>query len=318
MTISALQVAALAALAAFALLCGGYNLLRALRAREQLVTRAENLGADPQTLSDPLRRKSFLVRWADRYDRSPAAAADRERLCQAYLPWKPSDYRVIRISLGIGMLYLTLGFLELNPVLAILGSAAAYIVVPRLFFASRRNAYVEAFNAQLAELTQLLANALRAGMSIQQAIGQVVERVPEPARGEFRQTHHELMLGDNLALALTALSRRVRSRDLDVVVNAILVQHQAGGNLARVLGAMSVTLSKRRRLASEIRALTADSRFSALIVMIMPIAFLMLLRTTPLGDALFGTLIGWVLLAIFIVVQVGTHFLIQRIAAIEV
>ncbi|NJM05293.1 hypothetical protein HC891_02215 [Candidatus Gracilibacteria bacterium] len=120
-------------------------------------------------------------------------------------------------------------------------------------------------------------------MSIQQALSQVSERLPEPAAGEFLQTHRELLMGDSLTQVLTGLRRRVGSRDLDIVIDAMVIQHQAGGNLARVLTAMANTITERRRVASEIDSLTADSRFSAVVVMVLPLALLLTLRGSPIA-----------------------------------
>ncbi|MGQ9550708.1 MAG: type II secretion system F family protein [Roseiflexus sp.] len=318
MNLSGIEPAVLVGLCVFMLLTGGYRLIRALQARENLIARAEGLGADPEVLSDPLRRESFLVRWSDRYDRSPAAQRVREQLRRAAVPWKPSDYYAIRVGLSFIIVIVCWMMLDLPIFGAALAGVVAYFIVPRIFFFMRQNAYVRAFNKQLVEITQLLANALRAGMSIQQAIGEVAGRVPEPARSEFRQTHHELLLGDNLPLALNDMRRRLSSRDLDVLVNAIVVQHQAGGNLVRVLNGMANTLNERQRLEREIDSLTAEARFSALVVMVLPIFFLLMIRDTPLGEALFQTVVGWVLLGIFAVLQVGIYFLIQRVARIEV
>lgn len=318
MNLSGVELAALSGLCVFLLLVSGYHLIRALQAREQLIARAEDLGADPEVLSDPLRRQSVLVRWADRYDRSPEAQSVREQLRRAAVPWKPSDYYAIRVGMSFIIVNICWMMLDLPIFGALLAGVAAYLIVPRVFFFLRQNAYVQAFNKQLVEVTQLLANALRAGMSIQQAIGEVAERVPEPARSEFRQTHHELLLGDNLPLALNDMRRRVRSRDLDVLINAIIVQHQAGGNLVRVLNGMANTLNERQRLEREINSLTAEARFSALVVMVLPVFFLLMIRDTPLGEGLFQTITGWVLLGVFAVLQVGIYFLIQRVARIEV
>lgn len=318
MNLSGIEPAVLVGLCVFMLLTGGYRLIRALQARENLIARAEGLGADPEVLSDPLRWESFLVRWSDRYDRSPAAQRVREQLRRAAVPWKPSDYYAIRVGLSFIIVIVCWMMLDLPIFGAALAGMVAYFIVPRIFFFMRQNAYVRAFNKQLVEITQLLANALRAGMSIQQAIGEVAGRVPEPARSEFRQTHHELLLGDNLPLALNDMRRRLSSRDLDVLVNAIVVQHQAGGNLVRVLNGMANTLNERQRLEREIDSLTAEARFSALVVMVLPIFFLLMIRDTPLGEALFQTVVGWVLLGIFAVLQVGIYFLIQRVARIEV
>ncbi|MBC8160406.1 MAG: type II secretion system F family protein [Roseiflexaceae bacterium] len=201
---------------------------------------------------------------------------------------------------------------------SLLLAAAVYFIGPRMLFAIRRDAYVKQFNDQLIEVSQSMANALKAGMSIQQALFQVSERVPEPASGEFRQTHNELMLGDNLIMALSALRDRVRSRELDVMVNATLVQHAAGGNLARVLAAMANILTERRRMQREIQSMTAEARFSAIVIQIIPIILVIILRDTSFGKGLFETTPGWVLLGLYGVAQIGIFLLIRRIMKIDV
>ncbi|NOK57334.1 MAG: type II secretion system protein [Chloroflexi bacterium AL-W] len=306
---------ALAILAAFV---GITSLTQATSAREHLMTRAEDVAADPAILSDPLRRRSFLVRWADRYDRDPEVIKTREALRRAHVPWRPSDYQTIRVGLTAGIVAGGYFMFDIPLLPTALLGLGVYYLVPKMFFFLRQGAYVQAFDEQLTEVTQLLANSLRSGMSIQQAIAQVIDRLPEPARGEFRNTHHELMVGETLLQSFSRLRQRVPSRDLDVVIGAVVVQHQAGGNLARVLAAMSVMLTERQRIASEIRSLTADARFSAMICMIMPIGILLMLRGTLIGEAIFETVIGWVLLAIFLLIQVGVFFIIRKILQIEV
>jgi tight adherence protein B len=295
-----------------------YQLVRAVQGREKLIARAEDLAADPEVLSDPLRRESFLTRWADRYDRSPRAAPIREHLRLAYLSIKPAEYKVLQIGLAAGLGYFCIVLLKIPLLPSVIIGVAVYFALPKIVAAVRHNAYVKAFNEQLMEVTLLLANALRAGMSIHQAIEQTTDRVVEPARSEFRQTHNELLLGDSLALALSGMCQRIKSRDLAVMVNAILIQHQAGGNLARVLRAMSTILSERQRVKKEIDTITADARSSTTIMMIMPIFLLIMIRSSPLGDALFTTWPGWILLAVFALSQFVIFLLVRRILRVEV
>lgn len=293
-------------------------LLLALRDHEYLMTRAEEQGADPATLSTSSRRKSMLARWADRYDRSARAEADRERLRKAYVRWKPSEYAIGRWVLSLGLIYV--GFIIFDlPLLLSLGiGLLIYNLAPALFFFMRRDAYLKAFNQQIVEITQVMANALRAGMSVQQALGQVADRLPEPAQEEFRQTHSELLLGKPFDQALWDLQMRVNSRDLRVAMNAIIVQYEAGGNLARALYNMADVLTERQRLASEINSLTADARISSTVVMVLPVILLLLIRNTPLGEQLFTNPIGWLLLALFGGLQVIIYFVVQHIARVEV
>jgi tight adherence protein B len=318
MSILSLHPSLLVGIASLLGALGGALLLRAISARERITTRAEEQAADPATLSDPLRRKSILARWADRYDRSARAQAVQERLRKAYVSWKPSEYAIIRIALSAGTAYIALILFGLPLFFSVGLGLITYYLAPALFFFVRRDAYLNALNQQLVEISRVMANALRAGMSVQQALGQVAERLPEPARGEFRQTHSELLLGKPFEQALWDLQRRVGSRDLRVAMSAVIVQYEAGGNLARVLHNMADVLTERQRLASEIRSLTADARVSATVVMIMPIIMLLLIKNTPLGDGVFVQPLGWLLLAVFGAIQIGTYMLVQRIARIEV
>jgi tight adherence protein B len=301
----------------FVALSGGL-LLRALFAHERIQKLAEEQAADPTTLSSPLRRQSLPGRLADRYDRSARAQADRERLRKAYVSWKPSEYVIIRAAMSMGVVYIAVLMLGLPGHFSLGLGVLTFLFAPTIFFYVRRDAYLDALNQQLTEITRVMANALRAGMSAQQALGQVAERLPEPAGGEFRQTHSELLLGKPFDQALWDLQRRVGSRDLSVAISAIVVQYEAGGNLARVLYNMADILTERQRLAGEIRSLTADARMSATVVMGLPIVMLLLIRNTPLGEGIFVHPLGWLLLALFALVQVGVYFVVQRIARIEV
>ncbi|MBC8160407.1 MAG: hypothetical protein H7Z42_04235 [Roseiflexaceae bacterium] len=103
MMTSAIQAALLLGVAVFAATLAVYFMMQAAQAREQLITHTEDLAADPAVLSDPMRRRSFLVRWADRYDRSPRVATMRARLRRAALSWKPSDFTIYRRAATAGI-----------------------------------------------------------------------------------------------------------------------------------------------------------------------------------------------------------------------
>ncbi|MCU0491723.1 MAG: type II secretion system F family protein [Chloroflexaceae bacterium] len=312
------NIALLAAVGTFLLIIGGVRLVQAMRSREALVMRAEDMGASPEVINDPMRRASLLARWADRFDRSARAAKYREQLRLAYIKLRPSEYLALRLGLAVAFYYACSLMLAIAPLASIGIATAAYFLVPMLIFRTRREAYVKAFTEQLVEITQMLANALRAGMSLQQSLGQVADRVAEPAQTEFRQTHRELLLGDSLPQVMGGLCDRVPSRDLAVMANAMVVQHAAGGNIARVLASMSVIQSERQRLISEINAMTSESRISALIIQLMPIGLLVVIRHTPIGEAIFTSWPGWLLLGFYIITQIGIFFLIRRIMRIEV
>ncbi|MEM8529782.1 MAG: type II secretion system F family protein [Chloroflexota bacterium] len=318
MILTLFYTVALIVLCVFCALAAIYHVFLAAHSREQLVAHAEDSGADPEVLSDPLYRRSILVRWADRYDRSPAAAKDREKLRKSYLNWRPSTYRILRLVISLALFLVCFLVIDLPLLFCVLIVGAVYFIAPGAFLKSRHNAFLQAFEAQMVEINQLLANGLRAGMSIHQAIGHLVENIEEPAKSEFQQTYNEMMLGDDLVKALNALSERVGSRDLNIVLDAIVVQHQAGGNLAHVLHGMANTVTARRQLADEINAMTADIRYGVLVVTCVPVIILIVLRPSFLGQAIFDNPIGWVALGIYAVIQTCVVMMMRRTAKLDI
>lgn len=220
--------------------------------------------------------------------------------------------------ISIGLFLVCFLVIDLPLLFCAIVVAIIYFVAPGAFLKSRHNAFLQAFDSQMVEINQLLANGLRAGMSIHQAIGHLVENIEEPAKSEFQQTYNEMMLGDDLVKALNTLGERVGSRDLNIVLDAIVVQHQAGGNLAHVLHGMANTVTARRQLADEINAITADIRYGVLVVTIVPIIILIILRPSFLGQAIFDQPIGWVALLIYAIIQTLVIIMMRRASKLNI
>jgi tight adherence protein B len=136
--------------------------------------------------------------------------------------------------------------------------------------ANRRAAFAD----QLPEVLQLVTTALRSGFGLTQALESVAEDAEEPARGEFAHVLAEVRLGRDLSSSMTALARRMRSKDLEWVVSAIDINRDTGGNLSEILDRVGNTIRERGRIARQVRTLTAEGRLSARILIALP--FLML------------------------------------------
>jgi tight adherence protein B len=169
-------------------------------------------------------------------------------------------------------------FIVLSPVFPMLGNPVAWIVgavigflLPRFWLGHRKSKRLKAFNAQLADTITLIANALRAGSSFLQAIELVVRESRPPINIEFGRVIREVNLGLAFDVALENMVRRVRSDDLELMVTAIAIQHQVGGNLAEILDTISHTIRERVRIKGEIRSLTAMQRMSGYLVAFLPI-----------------------------------------------
>ena len=133
---------------------------------------------------------------------------------------------------------------------------------------SRRRA---AFNAQLPEALATMSNALRAGLSIAQAFDSIVDQGDAPMCEEFAILQRQLRVGMSFEDALESLSQRVGSDDLTLVTTAILISRKTGGNVTEIFDKISETIRGRMRIERKVKSLTAQGRLQGVIVSLMPV-----------------------------------------------
>jgi tight adherence protein B len=196
-------------------------------------------------------------------------------IARADLRLKVSELLLIWAGAIIGLPLLCI---LLSPFLVALGSPVVWVIaavvgffLPRFWLNRRKAGRLKAFNGQLADTITLIANALRAGSSFLQAIELVVRETRPPISLEFGRVIREVNLGLPFDQALDNMLRRVRSDDLELMVTAISIQHQVGGNLAEILDSIAYTIRERVRIKGEIRTLTAQQRMSGYVVAFLPI-----------------------------------------------
>ena len=133
------------------------------------------------------------------------------------------------------------------------------------------------FTNQLGDMLTMVANALRAGFSFMQAFELISREMDAPMGREVQLVVNEVNLGNTLESALDNMQRRVASPDFELVVTAVLIQRQVGGDLASILDTISETIAERVRMRREVMTLTAQGRLSGLVIAILPIilAFVM-------------------------------------------
>jgi tight adherence protein B len=199
--------------------------------------------------------------------------------------------------------------------------------VPRFWLNRRKGKRLKAFNSNLADTITLVANALRAGSSVLQAIDMVVRETQPPISTEFARVIREVNLGLPLDEALANMTRRVRSDDLELMTTAIAIHHTVGGNLAEILDSIAFTIRERVRIKGEIRTLTAQQRLSGYVVGFLPLALVgmltliaprfmdPMLRKPP---ELFGLPAGMIILAIGGSMMLLGFVFIRKIVDIEV
>jgi tight adherence protein B len=180
--------------------------------------------------------------------------------------------------------------------------------LPKIIISHRKKERVKTFNEQLNEGTMIISNSLKAGYSFLQAIAAVSDETKDPFAKEFKKLMKEMSLGISEDIALNNMLNRMESEDLRLIVNAILIQKDIGGNLSEILDNISSTIRERQKIQNELKTLTAQGRLSAIIVMLIPVfigiiiyisnkEYIMLLFTTPIGigmivTAILGQMIG--------------------------
>jgi tight adherence protein B len=147
----------------------------------------------------------------------------------------------------------------------------------------KRSRRIKAFNAVLAESIDMLARALRAGHSVVGAIDMLSENAQEPAASEFGEIFKQINLGLPMRDALLQLLERVPSSDLRVLVTAILVQKDTGGNLAEILDRTVFVIRERLRIQGEIQVQTAQGRITGWILSALPIVMMVVLNLVNPG-----------------------------------
>ncbi|WP_174842810.1 type II secretion system F family protein [Candidatus Oscillochloris fontis] len=148
---------------------------------------------------------------------------------------------------------------------------------PNIYLNMRAKKRIKSFNDQLGDTITMMANALRGGFSFLQTLDMVARDAPAPMSAEFRRVVQEVGLGRTTEEALQSLLRRMPSEDLDLLITAVNIQMEVGGNLAQILDTIGHTIRERVRIKGEIQTLTAQGRISGWVITGLPIGLAILI-----------------------------------------
>ena len=176
------------------------------------------------------------------------------------------------------------------------------------------------FTNQLGDMLTMVANALRAGFSFMQAFELISREMDAPMGREVQLVVNEVNLGNTLESALDNMQRRVASPDFELVVTAVLIQRQVGGDLASILDTISETIAERVRMRREVMTLTAQGRASGWVLVIIPFALSGVIYVISPGylDPLLTTEIGHVFIAGAVLLELIGIVVIRRIVDIKI
>jgi tight adherence protein B len=238
------------------------------------------------------------------------------RLDRAGLALRPGEF-VILAATGV-IVAATAGLVLAGAVGAVLfGGAAA--VAPRLVLRVLTTRRRDRFAEQLEGTLQIIAGSMRAGHALVQAISIVAAESESPTADEFNRVIVETRLGRTIEDSLRAMAQRMENEDLGWVVEAIEIQHKVGGNLVEVLDAVATTIRDRNQLRRQVKALSAEGRMSAIVLLALPFAiagFIATLNPEYLAE-LFTSTVGRVMLGVAAVLMALGALWIRKLIEVE-
>jgi tight adherence protein B len=157
--------------------------------------------------------------------------------------------------------------------------------VPIVYVQLKRKARLDKIQAQLPDAFDLMGRVVRAGQTVSQAMLAVADEFAQPIAGELSYCYEQQNLGLSPELALRDLAKRTGLLEIKIFVTALLVQQQAGGNLAELLDKLSDIIRQRQRIRGQIKSLTAEGRLQAVILLALPFAmfFILLIMSRDYG-----------------------------------
>jgi tight adherence protein B len=222
---------------------------------------------------------------------------------------------VVTQSAALAVIGLLIALIALPILIAEIGAACVLGSLPWIRIAWMRSRKVLAFNADLPEAIDMMARALRAGHAMSGAIEMVGNSAPPAVAPEFAEVFRQQNFGLPLREALLQLLERVPSPDLRVMVTAIVVQRETGGNLVEVMDRTVHLIRERQRIQGDIRIQTAQGRLTGWILSLMPVGLLVIINiinpgfssilfTDPLGRMLIYVGLGLIVVGAFIIRQI--------------
>lgn len=239
------------------------------------------------------------------------------------IPQEKVTYILLGCSVGIGcFMFLLFGLfgkwilgIIIGGVLAFIGFKAPRMIVD--FLVEKR---IKAYSGQMVDALQLLSNGIRAGLSVPQAIGMIVDEMPAPISQEFNVILQQNRIGMPLEECFENLAKRVPTEDNDMFVSSVNILRETGGNLAETFDTIVDVIRERVRLQQKIDTYTAQGMFQGMVIGAMPYALglIYFLQDPNSMTPLFTTVIGLVMLFFAVLFDLAGIYIIMKIVKIKI
>ena len=252
--------------------------------------------------------------WIAANEKASSLARD---LASADLDLRPYEFRLLQ---GVSaVIFMLVGLLRFGVSIPVVVLGVVGYVLPAIYLRNRRGHRLRQFEAGLPRAMELIANSMKAGQSVAQALSAVTDNAGPPLSDEFGLARREIELGASIESALSNMVRRIGSADLRLVVMVITIQHSVGGDLPAILITLSDTMKQRAETRAEILASTAQSRATALIITLLPIvaAVLLYFIVPDYFRPMFLNPVGWAIIVLAAILLLIGNVIIRRLTAIQ-
>ena len=254
---------------------------------------------------------------------SKYALAFKTDIDKADVGLRPENFLLVLAGVGsVAWIFTVFAYrLPIVMQIATLPLVISLTIVAGVFYLRFRGAQrVRGFNDQFEMALRMMSGALRVGLGFRQAIILVSEEVPDPARRELLRVIGRANIGINIVDALDEMSRSVPSNETLMFARCVRVQQQTGGDLAKVLEKLAITIRDRRRVLRKMSALTSQGRMGACIIGGLPVlvgGFVMLTQA-DMKEAMLHTVPGWCMLGLAILLEALAAFVLSKILKLDV
>jgi tight adherence protein B len=179
---------------------------------------------------------------------------------------------------------------------------------------------IEKFNLQMVDGLNLMANAMKSGLSVVQSLGIVVDQMPNPMSQEFALVLSENQVGVSVEEAFSNLAKRVTCEDVEMFVTSVNILKETGGNLAETFETIVYTIRERIKIENKIKSLTMQGYMQGMILLSIPPALSVYFSISEPGfmDPMFSNPIGWAAIAVVVLLEVVAFFYIKKVVTIDV
>lgn len=274
-----------------------------------------NKSSDPESFS---KKVIHLVRYiGKKIKKFPKTKIFDIKMQQAGFPLLGAEFIVVLTAIAVAIGLFTFIFTEsiIQSICMIILTVILSLIYVNIKISRRR----KAFDNQIGDALVMMSNAMRSGFSFMQSVDMVANEMSAPISSEFAKLVGEMRLGISTDDALKNINQRVGSKDFELVVIAVMIHRQVGGNLTQIFDSISETIAERIRMKNEIKTLTAQGRLSGWFVGLLPFALglFMYINDPDYLNPLIHNKIGQMLIGFGLVSQLIGVLCIKKIINIK-